>query len=89
MKSIYKNLKAARQSILDYGWVQHDMGNSARGYCALGAVCSVGGDSVKLVDYLRKAIGLNMGSVMNWNDSPVRTKEEVVAAFTKAMRLAR
>jgi hypothetical protein len=35
--------------------------------------------------YVRRVVGVN---VVEWNDAPGRTKEEVLAAFDKAIALA-
>ncbi len=74
-----------------YGWVQERLGNPEVGYCALGASYKAGkeepGRTVFTLVPLRRLATDNTMGVVNWNDSPGRTKAEVIGAFRKAARL--
>lgn len=57
-------------------------------YCSSGAICEAQKPSMAedAAYYFIKAIG--GGPIPRWNDTPGRTKEEVLAAFDKAIELA-
>lgn len=75
---------AAADALEEYGWIQGQDGNPVIGFCAGGAVSRVlGYDFDKAVE----ACGLlgeelrarGHTSLVIWNDTPGRTREEVVA----------
>lgn len=59
-------------------------------FCSLGAV-GVATDDITsyeaCIGYLRRAIGDN--PIIDWNDAPYRTHAEVMAAFDRAIQLAK
>jgi coenzyme F420-reducing hydrogenase delta subunit len=62
--------------------------------CAMGACYYAANetfhDQMDAVSELRKAIGLPKGrAISDWNDAPERTHSEVLAAFDKAIELAK
>lgn len=62
-------------------------------YCSVGAIYAVGdysyGQRVRALSLLGRATGPLIGDgVVVWNDAPTRTHAEVMAAFTKAIKLA-
>lgn len=93
MKPAYQILKTARAKLKECGWIQDDYGDATRGYCSLGAMgaaaqeLSLYDGRDKAEDFLAKAIKTD--NVPKWNDNAYRTKEQVLEAFSKAMRLAR
>lgn len=72
-------------------WTQGVLSKEVNGVtqrCAIGAIS----DATDSFDtdarvYLRKAIGQSL--VARWNNAPERTHAEVLAAFTRAIELAR
>ena len=84
-------LRAARAKI-EKGWVQYTYEHEADGapiaWCAAGAISrqhlSVN-ESAGAYLLLRRVCG---ETVSAWNDAPGRTKEEVLAAFDRAIALA-
>lgn len=84
------------------GWIQKATSNS-KGYCSLGALSTARNKMIKkaMVSYtslspfdtiywkakekLRKVVG--GGSIIHWNDTTGRTKEEILEAFRKAKEL--
>ena len=86
-------LKAARAAIVRYGWTQRYLGDERVGYCAIGAIHRVT-DRVSrrrdAVDILRAVLGLDGKSTLaNWNDVTGRTKRQVLAAFSRAIKNSR
>jgi hypothetical protein len=88
-------LKAARLRIMQ-GWCPDAGSDNHGGVCALIAISNSGGwthneflcgKADATTDYLREAIGQR--DIVEWNDSPGRTQAEVIAAFDKAIALAR
>jgi hypothetical protein len=89
-------LKAAKVVLNDYGWIQGDTGNRHVGFCALGAVreAATGQDFGiaamilrpnaydALVDASRSEA---LVPVSTFNDTPGRTKDEVLALFDRAI----
>lgn len=91
-------LRAAREKIKE-GWCQNGMakdgdGNpadptdsSAVSWCAYGAIAAVDNGANFGADFaLRNAVG---ASVVRWNDNVLRTKDEVLSMFDKAIRIAK
>lgn len=85
-------LMAARETLVVHGWTQgaYRKGNA---FCAVGALAfndySASGDTVeKAKGILAKTLMVREGwalSVSSWNDTPERTKEEVLALFDEAI----
>ena len=72
--------------IKKYGWIQHELGSEAMGYCIVGAVhASFKRKSLinrlHLLDSL--TCNLDIHSLSEWNDDPLRTKEEVIEFLEK------
>lgn len=68
----------AWQLIKRYGWTQHWAGNTKEGFCIMGAAMKAyrsAEDRCKLYDRIYKETGKHASI---WNDSPVRTKKEVI-----------
>lgn len=96
-------LKAAKKQIVDKGWTQGAYARTASGrqigahagaaacFCAIGACQSVHDDyhaaHYEAIRLLRLQT-LNDSDIPTWNDHPDRTKEEVIAAFDKAITAA-
>jgi hypothetical protein len=85
----------ARDLILDGKWVQREPIQSRQEICAVYALLNVTGKRFEtdLEDELwlfREAAGIpERQGTADWNDHPVTTKEEVVAAFDEMARLAK
>lgn len=87
-------LNKAADLIEKYGWIQGSLGWRHAGFCALGGIYQATSDlgpipclvSNALVSgtkaQLRETIGLS--DIAEWNDDPLRTKEEVVAKLREA-----
>ncbi len=103
MKTIVEILRAARQLLIDRGWTQGTFARDAKGartlydapdavcYCSLGAIMVVGRGFAPEASTLAltKAIGSgHPANVAEWNDAKDRTKEEVLAAYDRAIVLA-
>ena len=71
-------LKAANM-IETHGWIQGAASNG-HGFCALGAICLTGENYCAAIDALHRIVP----QIMDWNDAPGRTKEEVIATLRKA-----
>jgi hypothetical protein len=82
-------LKKARERIAK-GWTKGDMRKRVKdgmAYCALGAIKASGAKAyAQAYPWLQAAVGGEEVSVMIWNDSPKRTKGEVLAAFDRAIK---
>jgi hypothetical protein len=79
-------LPPERQVLLDAanileerGWIQGGFGNASRGYCMMGAIGETRADeNWQLMAMI--ALNQKFGQPMEqWNDTPGRTKEEVIA----------
>lgn len=84
-------LRAGRERIVKYGWIQGLWGSSWDGFCAEGAVgcgsmfaCNA---TVPAVELLLAASEIKT-SLPKWNDTPGRTVAEVLAAYDRAISLA-
>jgi len=101
-EAVVATLTEARRLIAEVGWTQgvyardayqnHELYESPRAvcFCAQGAIKRASGYDVDACvaayRHLTHAIG---GSyIPGWNDEKARTKEEVVAAFDRAIELA-
>lgn len=84
-------LRAGKQRIETLGWCQGDekaMGHDGKlGYCTATAMCD--GDlksSLDAIGFLKKVNGIDdKAGIFVWNDAPERTKEDVIAAYDKAI----
>jgi hypothetical protein len=90
-------LKAARERILQ-GWCPDAGSDDHGGVCALIAITRSAdwthndflcGMADETMGYMRRSISRTDGDIIAWNDTKGRTKEEVVAAFDRAIELAR
>lgn len=90
-------LTAARAKVAQ-GWTQRRYSTVIGGkrcFCAVGALIEVAPDYGAIehrgaVDLLTvAATGFAMNSAVHWNDAPGRTRAEVLAAFDKAIDLAK
>lgn len=81
-------LKKARAHLVKYGWRQGDYGVEGGPCCAVGALSGGAPYNSEAHRLLMQAIKYENDSLSTWNDAPGRTKRQVLAAFTKAIRLA-
>lgn len=100
MAQVIDILLKARE-LVDANWTQHDFFRDAEtgaslehyrpgcGVCLLGAIftaADMAGDDLMsdaAVDALKKVN--NLSSIPNWNDNPVRVKEDVLIAIDRAI----
>lgn len=83
-----EQLKSARERISDPAHWGKKRFNLDGVYCALGALLVArDGDMDEACEYLRRACDCE--SIIVWNDVPSRTHAEVLAAFDRAIELAR
>lgn len=98
-----QNLIVARQLLIDVGWCQRNYqrvdGNKTIAYCSAGALMEATRNCLIEIDpsngyagaatYLRQAIGCPEDMpISGWNDHQGRTKEEIIAVFDEAIKLA-
>lgn len=81
-------LNEAADLIEKFGWIQGNYGAEECGYCALGAILAVDFDDDYSIHSFNNYIqdnhpDMNLGAV-EWNDTPGRTKEEVISTLRKA-----
>ena len=94
MTKIADILRNGKLLIETHGWGQGDGAMPPRGgYCVLTAIGGDEGDyhydAIRLFERANGIGPTGFGiSVIGWNDAPERTKEEVFAAFDKAIALA-
>jgi len=81
-----KALLRAADYIEKHGWCQHRT-ETPDGVCAMSAIYSVAevaeNGAYAAVRELERRVNRN---IINWNDSPLRTKEEVVATMRGVSR---
>lgn len=94
-----KKILVGAKKLLENGWCQKHLNvideNGNMSYCSIGAIHSAANniallrsqDRQRAYDSLR--ISIENYYIDNWNDHPDRTKEEVLAAFDKAIELAK
>lgn len=89
MSSTSEILTQAAELIRRHGWVQRKYGSHGEGYCIIGAIIAVPkhGSGFSAIEALREELGDQ--SVMQWNDHPDRTQEEVLELLEKAAYDAR
>jgi hypothetical protein len=86
-----KILRDARALLVIKGWIQGGHGDDIRGYCASGAIMAAmgqrhGGDSRECqVCIVCDIVSTPLVPLARWNDAFGRTKQEVLAAFDKAI----
>lgn len=90
-------LGRAADLIEEHGWLQGQMGDVGRGFCLLGAVYEgvdyamyshdPGSYGLIVEGALRRVRRVVGNKMVGWNDSPGRTREEVVAALRTAASL--
>jgi hypothetical protein len=90
-RQIATTLRQSAKLIDDRGWLQGRNGNRESGFCAIGALNeAVRGhcDQWWLYVSARKALSACTGTrgVMNFNDTPGRTKEEVTKLIRSTAR---
>lgn len=91
MQAPSKSIELARRKIEQQGWTQNALSDEEGQLCSVGALILDNDDvSVKALKFLAEAMGLGSQwkKIDDWNDTPGRTKEEVLAAFQKAEELA-
>jgi hypothetical protein len=97
-----KEMLTEARSLIKKGWTQGSFAKDVNGnevdpkssqavsWCSLGAMeaaCYCPRDSrLPILDILRRAAGTCV--ISDWNDHPNTTKEEILAAFDKAIELA-
>lgn len=90
-------LKAARQLLIDKGWVQGSL-HRAQGYCALGAYKVAAkryGLATKSTAFRCLGESVKSGSLIlenritNYNDAQTRRKSQVIALFDRAIEKAK
>ena len=83
-------LRAARQYIIDHGWIQGALVRSDGCVCLMGALSLSGPtDDYDLYSDAHYALIKTVRSGLPyWNDKPGRTKDEVLAALSSAADLA-
>ena len=86
MSSVSEVLEQAAELIRRHGWVQRKYGTTGEGYCIIGAIIAVPKheSGYPAIEALREELGGQ--SVMLWNDTEGRTKEEVLELLERAAR---
>lgn len=99
MTSLAESLRQARDLLLNKGWVQYTF-NSTNGYCILNACHTVVKNGYNqpahnmLLSDMRSALhdtlkesseSSDLPYVMEWNDTPGRTLDEVLALFDQTI----
>lgn len=97
ISGVSETLRGARKFIEEHGWTQGDLQGPNGGFCLMGSV--IGHESTQFggqgrnipseaLQYLGQACSVAATDLDSWNDTPGRTKEEVLAALVEAERLA-
>lgn len=97
MKTSVEILTEARTLVArEDGWIQNNFQKECSGqmcYCSVGAVDKAANSNVDFSSFdraLRFLYEVTGAEVLSqWNDKPERTQAEVVAAFDKAIELAK
>lgn len=94
--SVATVLNQCADHLEQYGWCQFELGYPQQPMCAIGVLShhTSGEKSIPMSSYTkaRNAIaayvgvhyGAGKGGLVDWNNTPGRTKEEVIAAFRGA-----
>ena len=85
--AVADHLLRARARIVRNGWRTNGLGSAWGPVCAIGALTLEGGDWDAAHDLLRDALPYPTG-IINYNDTPGRTKKEILALFDRAIELA-
>lgn len=88
-----QKLLAAKQYLIDFGWLQGYLVDTKGRTCMIGALQKVNGQTRHSTYFLWKAISIESRErgrtdVINWNDVEGRTFDEVLAAFDRAIALS-
>lgn len=93
--TVEEALEAAATLIEQYGWAQGTMGSRTTGFCMFGALEAVWYPADReyprfawdVLQHMRERVGkvlpVNVG-IVEWNDDPTRTKEQVILALRSA-----
>ena len=87
MSNVSGVLSEAAELIRRHGWVQRKSGSIGEGFCLIGAVINVTRDKHQCFlanEALIRASGTI--SIVTWNDTEGRTKEEVLELLERAAR---
>lgn len=88
MKEPKEILRDAGMLIKKYGWIQGSWGNHVKGYCMLGSIAKVTDFDIESESYdavlLALAGVVKSSSLILYNDTTGRTKEEVIEVMLKA-----
>lgn len=93
MTKIADILRNGKLLIETHGWGQGDGAMPPRGgYCVLTAIAgdkdTYHYDAIRVFERANNLDTESAPAIYDWNDAPGRTKEEVLAAFDKAIALA-
>jgi hypothetical protein len=85
-QQVREDATSAADYIREHGWCQHQWENASGSVCLKGAASKATDCDLlrhtPLIYALRETIGIPEG-LSDWNDTPGRTKEEVLAVFDK------
>lgn len=89
-RDVAKKLREGANNILTYGWTKGTFGSKTYGFCALGSMrdgswCN-GKSYAPYVAAARALSTFLAAAPSEWNDSVLRTKEEVVKGLRAAAR---
>lgn len=94
MSDVVKALQHAADLIEKKGWIQGSYGDHVHGFCSIGALNTVADPDVYYQATQRLAITVpeefcrrlkpSIQRIIEYNDTPGRTKEEVLQLFRKA-----
>lgn len=89
--TVEEALANGRNSISEHGWQQGRLKDDEGRFCLVGGMVRSGGKNVPIaaLSLISKVVGVPVEYLDDWNDAPGRTKEEVLAAYDKALVLAR
>lgn len=81
------SLKAAREALVEYGWIQGDYGNKDTGFCAVGALLHARNSHGWMADAdeLRQDLGGAYFSVVEFNDNPLTDKVAVLDLYDRTI----
>lgn len=90
-------LRDARNLITEHGWTKGEYGNKELGFCAVGAMMEAAntvpgsandyrGAQIAFRDHIPEDERSWTNSIVTWNDSLDRQKDDVLAVFDKAIQ---
>jgi hypothetical protein len=86
-----KILNNAADLLEKYGWIQDDYGNHSCGFCASGAILAASILTSNILDLYKArellsnvVIKQGYSSIVDWNDAPNASKEQVIAKLREA-----